>query len=354
MLYRILKRPQFKTVLQITAVVLLVVVYIGIAPNSGKVTHKQKGAHVFGRLDSISLQPFVTTNYNWITLVPFSGQNDVDSPILVYHRGNRLDLVRRDSIWRTQIATAHAMGFKVFLKPHIWIHSPAVGKWRSDIFPTSEANWDIWKKEYRDFILLYAKIAQESDVELFCIGTELSRLSVEKPEFWVTLIKDIRKIYSGKLTYAANWMNEFEKITFWNDLDYIGVQAYFPLTKNKYPSVEQISEGWKKHLLPLEEIHENYNKKILFTEMGYKSTADSAIKPWEWIENYTDHKDLVSYETQANCYQAFFNEVWNKEWFEGVHIWQLRSDYMGATNRSDLDFTPQGKPAEVVIKEGFK
>lgn len=352
-MYKPFNRPPFKSMLKITVVILLVVVSIGVASHSG-LEQKQKGAHVFGRLDSINLKPFKENNYNWITLVPFSGQEDIDSPNLVCHRRNRLDVVRRDSIWKYKIATAHNMGFKVFLKPHIWIHSPTKGKWRSDIFPTDQDNWDIWKKEYRDYILLYAKIAEESHVELFCIGTELSRLSVEKPEYWISLIKDIRKLYSGKLTYAANWMNEYEKITFWKDLDYIGIQAYFPLTKNKNPSVEQISEGWIKHLPSMKLIHEKFNKKIIFTEMGYKSTADSAMKPWEWIENYTDHKDLVSYETQANCYEAFFNEVWGNDWFEGVHIWQLRSDFTGATSRSDLDFTPQGKLAETVIMKGFE
>jgi hypothetical protein len=349
-----LKRILHKTILQFTVLVLLVVICIGITSQREAPSKKQKGAHVFGHLDSINLQPFVKNNYNWITLVPFSGQNDVDSPSLVYHRRNRLESTHRDSVWRAQIVVAHAMGFKVFLKPHIWIHSPKEGKWRSDIYPTSEVNWESWKKEYRDFILLYAKIAEESGVELFCIGTELSRLSVEKPEFWKSLIKDVRNIYSGKLTYAANWMNEFEQIQFWDDLDYIGIQAYFPLTKHTRPSVEQISEGWKKYLPSMELIHEKFHKKILFTEMGYKSTADSAIKPWQWIENYENHKDLVSYETQANCYKAFFNEVWDKEWFEGVHIWQLRSDYVAATPRSDLDFTPQGKPAEVVIAKAFE
>ena len=104
----------------------------------------------------------------------------------------------------------------------------------------------------------------------------------------------------------------------------------------------------------MELIHEKFHKKILFTEMGYKSTADSAIKPWQWIENYADHKDLVSYETQANCYKAFFKEVWNKEWFAGVHIWQLRSDYVENNGKINLNFTPQGKPAEGIIAKGFE
>lgn len=344
----------FRTHLPIAIATFLILFSIAFISSSDQANDKQKGAHVFGSLNATNLQPFIKNNYNWITLVPYSGQKDADSPTLIYHRGNRLDLVRRDSIWSHQIKIAHSQGFKVFLKPHIWMHKPSEGKWRSDIFPTNEDNWLLWQKNYREFILLYAKIAEENNVELFCVGTELSRLTLEKPEFWKTLIKDVRCIYSGKLTYAANWNNEFEKIMFWGDLDYIGIQAYFPLTKNTYPSVEQISEGWQKHLFSMKRIHEKYHQKIIFTEMGYKSTADSAIKPWEWIENYSNHSDLVSYETQANCYTAFFNQVWNKEWFEGVHIWQLRSDYTDVNGELNLDFTPQGKLAEGVISKGFE
>jgi len=347
------RHSNLKTLFKITIVGFLVAISISFISNSYLTNEKQKGAHVFGYLNPTNLQPFVENNYNWITLVPYCGQENVDSPTLVYHRENRLDVVRRDSIWKTQIEVAHALGFKVFLKPHIWMHNPAKGKWRSDIFPTSEGNWNTWQKNYREFILLYAKIAEENNVEMFCVGTELSRLTLEKSDFWKTLIQDVRRVYSGKLTYAANWRNEFEKITFWEDLDYIGIQAYFPLTKNNNPSVKQISEGWQKHLLSMEQVHEKFNRNILFTEMGYKSTADSAIKPWEWIENYSNPKDLVSNETQANCYKAFFGQVWDKEWFEGVHIWQLRSDYVEGDTYLNLDFTPQGKLAEAVISKGF-
>ncbi|MDH3652612.1 MAG: hypothetical protein OEQ53_23170 [Saprospiraceae bacterium] len=189
---------------------------------------------------------------------------------------------------------------------------------------------------------------------MFCIGTELSRLSVEKTGFWRNLIQEIRSIYSGKLTYAANWHNEFEKITFWDDLDFIGIQAYFPLVQNNYPSIEQISKGWDKHFPAIESIHKKYNRKVLFTEMGYKSTADSAIEPWEWIEDSSDLDKLFSTETQVNCYEAFFKTVWDKEWFAGVHIWQLRSDYVADGGRNNLDYTPQGKPAENTIAEGFE
>ena len=285
--------------------------------------------------------------------MPYGDQENIDSPTMVYYRGDSLDMVRRDSAWKSQIDIAHAAGFRVFLKPHVWISAPTAGKWRSDVFPSNDKNWKLWQASYRDFILAYAKIAAENKVELFCVGTEFSRLAIEKPLFWRQLIRDVRRVYTGKITYAANWYEEFEKITFWDDLDYIGIQAYFPLVKNEYPTVPQLAKAWDKHIPSIEVIHQQYQRKILFTEMGYKSTADSAISPWEWID-YTGKPDkAVSDETQANCYAAFFDVIWNKDWLAGVHLWQWRSDFEKGRGKSHLDFTPQGKPAERLISTRF-
>lgn len=315
---------------------------------------KQKGVHVFGRIDSTSFPLLSRNNIEWVTLVPWGSQDDYNSPMMKHHYGDSSKIQQSDSIWLNKLKFVHSAGFKIFLKPHVWIDAPSDGKWRSDIFPENEKNWKLWKKSYRDFILRYAILAEKGKVEMFCIGTEFSRLSIEKSIFWKTLIQDVRQIYSGKITYAANWYDEYEKITFWEDLDYIGIQAYFPLTKNKNPSVQQISKGWKKHLYSMKSIHKKHNRPIIFTEMGYKSTADSAINPWEWIDNFTDKDKAFSPETQANCYKAFFNTVWTKEWFAGVHIWQLRCDYRGQDAQSKLDFTPLGKPAEQIIAKGFE
>ena len=314
---------------------------------------KQKGVHFFGRVDSINLSHLAQNNIEWLTLVAWSDQQNCKSPMVRHHNGDSLMILQRDSSWFSRIKKAQAAGFKVFIKPHVWIYEPETGKWRSDIFPTNEKNWKTWKQSYRDFILRYAKIAEKANAEMFCIGTEFTKLSTEKPTFWKQLIKDVRAIYSGKITYAANWYDEYEKITFWDELDYIGVQAYFPLVKNKNPSVQQVSKGWKGHLSDLKSIHEKFNRKILFTEIGYKSTADSAIEPWKWLEYAKVEQPPISLETQKKCYQAFFNTVWGKEWFAGVHIWQL-NDYEGYGGKDNLDFTPQGKPAEGITRKGFE
>jgi len=308
---------------------------------------------VFGRLDSTNIQQFKTANYDWITLVPWGDQKDFDSAEVRYYRGDSVEMAKRDSSWKSQIGIAHAQGFKVFLKPHVWIYKPTDGKWRAEIFPKNEANWATWQKTYREFILLYAKLAQESNVDMFCVGVEFTRLSAEKPKFWRSLISEVRAIYSGPITYAANWYQEYEQVSFWEELDYIGVQAYFPIAQSERPSLAQVTKGWQKHLPSLEAVHKQYDKPILFTEMGYKSTMDSAVEPWKWVEYTDEAQESLCNDTQANCYQAFFDTVWQQDWFAGVHVWQVRSDYQ-KVREHNLDFTPQGKPAAEVIRKGFE
>lgn len=318
---------------------------------------KQKGIHVFGRIDSTSFEPLAKNNMNWITMVPWGYQADFDSPEVGHHRGDSAERQRRDSSWVSRIKMAQAAGFKVFLKPHIWIHDPSEGKWRSDIYPTNEENWELWKTSYIDFILRYAKIAEQTNSEMFCIGTELTRLSIEKSLFWETLIPKIKEVYSGKITYAANWYQEYENITFWDKMDYIGIQAYFPLSENENPTVKEISKGWDKHISKIGSLQKKFDKAVLFTEIGYKSTTDSATKPWEWMDYSDENNQKLSHQTQSNCYKAFFDTIWKLDWFAGVHIWQWRASnrrrghYDSQTN---LDFTPKGKPAEKIIAKGFE
>ena len=94
---------------------------------------------------------------------------------------------------------------------------------------TNEDDWQVLENSYTQFILLYAMLAQEIDAELFCIGTELEKFIEKRPQYWSNLIKEIKKVYKGKLTYAANW-DEFKRTPFWSDLDYIGIDAYFPVS----------------------------------------------------------------------------------------------------------------------------
>lgn len=328
--------------------------YSDIISSDLPVGEKQRGAHLFRMGASTNLQKLQDYNLEWITLVPWAYQNNWDSSEIDYYFGKAPEqIAQRDSNWMERIRRVQEAGFKVFLKPHVWLDAPDEGKWRSDIFTDDVDAWEAWKGNYREFILHYARLAERGQVEMFCVGTEFSRLSLERPEFWEQLIEEVRAVYSGKLTYAANWYKEYDELAFWGQLDYIGVQAYFPLVKKNAPTVDEISKGWKKYLPELEAVSRKYGKPILFTELGYKSTVDSAAEPWSWLEYTEESEKRYSLETQANCYQAFFDSVWEREWFAGAHFWQLQADHTLTPERRDLDFTPQGKPAAQVMTEGF-
>ena len=323
------------------------------SPAMGSVepSDKQRGAHVFRLRDTSGLAQVEALNVEWVTLVPWGFQKVVSSGKITHHYGDEKEQQRRDSAWISRIGQIRQKGFKVFLKPHVWLDQTENGEWRQHIYPENSEEWALWKSDYRNFVLRYARIAESAGAEMFCVGTEFSRLSLEHAHYWRALIRDIRQVYSGKLTYAANWHKEYEELSFWSELDYIGVQAYFPLVKKEEPSSAEVAAGWSKYLPELRAVSERYKKPLLFTEMGYRSVPNAAVRPWEWIED-TGYTGLYSPETQANSYRAFFETVWPEEWFAGVHLWQLRADYTDPQS-ADLDFTPQFKPAAREITYGF-
>ena len=49
----------------------------------------------------------------------------------------------------------------------------------------------------------------------------------DKTASWRQVIKEIRQIYDGKLLSAANYGGEEVSTLYWDDLDFIGVDAYY-------------------------------------------------------------------------------------------------------------------------------
>jgi len=244
---------------------------------------------------------------------------------------------------------AKAEGIKVLLNPHIWIRSRTEGEWRGTIRFDTEAEWLEWERTYRAFMMHYARLADRHDVDALCIGTELRGAVTERPQFWHGLIDSVRSVYGGKLTYAANWYLDYEEVTFWDALDFAGIQAYFPLASAEDNiSVELLTTSWQAHREALERFQAKVGKPIVFTEAGYRSTADGPVEPWLW------HSDApVSAEVQAACYEAMFEVFWKQPWFDGAFIWKWYPYPERRTGRRVGDFTPQGKPAEAVMARWY-
>lgn len=323
--------------------------HTGTPKNLYSLDGKHRGMSVFNWRRNIdeSINQLIKNNIEWVAIVPFFYQETEWTKTM-----NGPDEVgvwnRRDSSYINVIHELHKRKVHVFLKPHLWMDEG----WRSNITLDTDEEWNIWFESYRRNMVHYAMMANQCGVELLCLGTEF-RSSIEKqPDKWDTLIKEIKTIYSGKLTYAANWDSEYAKVQFWDQMDYIGIQAYFPLTGSRNPTLRDVKKGWNPHMKMLKSLSKKHDKPILFSEIGYRSDETATIKPWEWWSPEKDSLNQISFETQYYAYEAAFQELWNEDWFAGMYFWQWHN-YSRRNKDENLDFTPRFKPAENTLAKWY-
>lgn len=234
----------------------------------------------------------------------------------------------------------------VMMKPQIWISH---GEYTGDLEAQTEADWQLLETTYRDFIMTFAYVAEEQKVPLFCIGTELEKFVAQRPQFWKALIAEIRTIYSGKLTYAANW-DEYKHTDIWKSLDYVGVDAYFPISEERTPTVEASKTGWQPWIEEMHGVSKNFQKPILFTEYGYRSVDYAGKEPWHSSREMKG----VNLRAQENLLLGLFESVWQEEWFAGGFLWKWHMHHERVGGLDNTMFTPQRKPAQQVVAKKYQ
>lgn len=295
-------------------------------------------------IDTTHTKPMVNINANAAAIMPFGFIKDSNQPEVI-HSSDRQWYGETRAGAKQYIQSLRKNNINIMIKPQIWIwHGEFTGTLKAD----SELGWQLLETSYSSFILKFAKLAEDVNAEVFCIGTELETFIKNRPDYWHQLIKDVKKVYTGKLTYAANW-DEFWRTPFWESLDYIGIDAYFPVSDLKTPTVEDCILGWEKHKKGLKEFSEKLNRPILFTEYGYRSVDYTAKEPWRYDRSMTS----VNLEAQKNALKALYQTVWDEDWFAGGYLWKWFVEHDKVGGLEDNQFTPQNKPAEEIIKRHY-
>jgi hypothetical protein len=285
-----------------------------------------------------SLYLLTGTNTEWIAICFSWVQSNTTSDDIHadFERTPTTDSVKH------AITVAHGLGLKVILKPMVDTLEeektqgyPTV--WRGEIQPKQS-----WFDSYSIFINSFADVAEKYGVELFCVGCEFKATTGEKQQ-WEKVISGVRKHYSGPLTYAADWTN-YQNIEWWDSLDYVGIDAYFPLSFfDDEPTVEELKSAWTNHANVIEEWVLKVNKPVIFTEIGYRSGDGTNMAPSNyWTDMPVDLKE------QNDCYEAAFKVLWNRSWFYGFYWWTwIHDPTKGGVN--DSTHTPQNKLAQETI-----
>ncbi len=291
-----------------------------------------------------TIQPIVDLNANWAAVMPFGFLKNLESPTVVFNIDRQWWGERRDGAKRT-IELLNERGVQVMLKPQIWVWQ---GAFTGNIKMNSEEKWKELEKSYKKFILLYAQLAEEMKVPILCIGTELHTFVQTRPVYWIELIEQIRTIYQGKLTYAENW-DQFDKVPFWDQLEFIGIDAYFPVSDRQTPTVEELRQGWQRHKKNIFDVHTKIKKPVLFTEYGYRSIHYTGKEPWD-SGSANGNVDL---QAQKNALTALYYEFWQEPWFAGGFLWKWFHNHDEVGGKDNNRFTIQNKPSEALIKEFY-
>lgn len=236
---------------------------------------------------------------------------------------------------------AKKRGLKVLLKPHIGYWGSRFS-WRGEIAFETEEDWRRFFDSYTEFITTQAAMAQAGEAAMFCIGIEYKK-TLRREADWRRVIAAIRKVYKGPITYAANW-DSYRDVTFWDAVDHIGIQAYFPLTEKPSPDDDTLRAGWTRVLGEVRGFAARNKKSVLFTELGYDRSSLAASKPWAVGQGQR------SEELKLRCMRIALERIEQEPTVRGVFLWKGFP-----TNRSSQrEFNLQYDAMRAVIKGAWQ
>lgn len=235
---------------------------------------------------------------------------------------------------------AHGKKLRVILMPIVLLEAPkGANDWRGTIQPDP---WEDWWDSYREMIHHYTTVAEKHHVELFVVGSEL--VSTEHAvEQWTRTIRQVRKEYHGLITYSANW-DHYNTIPFWNQLDLMGMNSYYKLGKDANVTVADINRAWAPIRDEILKFGRKINKPVVMLEVGWCSQANAASEPWD----YTIPTVPLDLDLQKRLYESYFETWYGQKGFAGFMLWSWTPNASGPTDRG---YTPEGKPAEDVLRK---
>ena len=271
---------------------------------------------------------------NAVSIVPYGFTRAPEQPTVRYLGTDESE----DRVFRT-LEQAKRLRMRTVLKPQLW----ASRRFTGDITFERPADFARWWGGYRRWMLHQARVAALGRADMLVVGTELGGVTRHR-EAWRRLIRDVRRIYSGPLTYAANWSGDFETNPFWGDLDLLGLNMYYPLAgPGEQPRAD--SPRVRELKAKLAALARRHGKPILFTEVGYAASTAAAAEPWK-----EDHGPLDP-AMQARCYEVVFEAFGREPWLAGLFWWKWPSHGQGAPD--DPSFSPLGKPALAVLEKWY-
>lgn len=292
------------------------------------------------------LDHLASMGVNWISITPFgriwslsstSIRMDFEAPYEESRAG-----VRRI------IEQAHARGIRVLVIPHLWVET---GGWRGEIDPGSPERWAAFQASYRAFVLAWARDAAAAGADALSLGVECKSWSGRFGGFWRSFIADVRGVFPGLLTYSSNW-DEAENVVFWDQLDLVGINAFYPLAAADGASDDDYVAGAERVATSVADLAERFQMPILFVEVGYTTRSNAAIEPWLWPDDMTNV--TIDEHEQARALDASLRAFLPHRWFTGFFVWRYYANLDDVSQERFWGFSPHAKQTEPMLALTFR
>lgn len=236
------------------------------------------------------------------------------------------------------IRYARQKGVRVALKPTVNCKN---GVWRAYVSffeedVICEPKWGNWFESYIKFQTHYAKLAEQEDCEMFIAGCEMV-MSEHREEEWRKVIREIRKYYSGLVSYNTDKYQE-DKVKWWDCVDVISSSGYYPVGQ------------WEEQLDRIEKVVKKFQKPFFFAEAGCMSKEGSRYVPNNW-----EIQGELSLDEQVQWYMEMFEACSKREWMGGFGLWEWAPEIM-SKNQAYKDDSYQicNKPIQEVIRHYYE
>jgi hypothetical protein len=243
----------------------------------------------------------------WVAIHPYA-RIDEDGSV----RFREFDPMNPPAHLVRPIQEAHARGMKIAIMPHLAYWGSSFG-WRGEIEFRTEAEWARFFSDYERWIVAVARACRDADG--FVVGNELDR-TVSHEAAWRRIIARVREATPAALSYAANW-SDYRSIPFWDAVDAIGIQAYFPLSEEPRPSGATVEAAWRVRMKELREFSVLHRRKVVFTELGYNRSFTAARAPWEYRSDGAEAEPF-----QASLLGAALRSIEKEPAVAGVFLWK--------------------------------
>lgn len=255
-----------------------------------------------------TLDHIVTVGANWVSIHPYAMVGRDGSV-----RWDRFDPREYAESIARPIREAHGRGLKIFVKPHLAYWGSGFS-WRGDIAYDDVESRRRFFREYKAWIVAVAAMAKDADA--LSVGCELERLS-HLDEQWRDIIEGVRARTDAHLTYSANW-TEYLHVPFWDALDAVGIQAYFPIADDGLPTDDGLRAGWARRMEEMRAISRRTGRIVVFTELGYNRSENAAREPWKDDVDTSSAAQLL----QERCLRVALEAIAAEPSVVGAFLWK--------------------------------